>query len=60
MAELLGRDLALPALGANGDVGVSSLAPYLRWPITAWSAATKMVSGALVTLTNRKAPLAWP
>lgn len=27
MAELLGRDLALPALGANGDVGVSSLSP---------------------------------
>lgn len=58
MAELLGKDLALPALGDNGEVRKFPL--YLRWPVTAWSAMTKMVSGALLTLTNRKTPFTWP
>lgn len=42
----------------NGEVGKFPL--YLRWPVTAWSAMTKMVSGARVTLTNRKTPFTWP
>lgn len=53
MAELLEGDLALPALGANSEVG-EEFPLYLQWPGTAWSSMTSPVSAAFVALTDRR------